>query len=166
MADYTDYMTSRLDHQLDYFDSSAIKNQKRYKVLKRLAILCNILTTMTIALAFTVPADYKVKMGIVALVLSTLVLATYQLEEFENFGAKWEKFRLVAERLRSEKYMFLSGVGVYSSGDDDQKKRKLVETVERIIQGTDLSYFTLIVEPGKRIEKRLEQHTATIEKSD
>lgn len=160
MAEDSDYITSRLDDQLCYFDSSAITNQKRYKVLKRVAIVCNILTTMTIALAFTVPADYKVAMGIVALVLSTVVLATYQWEEFENYGAKWEKFRLVAERLKSEKHMFLSGAGLYSSGDDDHKKRRLVETVERIIQGTDLSYFTLIVEPGKRIEKRLEQQNA------
>ncbi len=166
MVDYTDYMTSRLDDQLSYFDSSAIKNQKSYKRLKRVAIVCSILTTMSIALAFTVPADYKVWMGILSLVLSTVVLATYQWEEFENYGAKWEKFRLVAERLRSEKYMFLNGAGVYGPGDEDQKKRRLVETVEGVIQGTDLSYFTLIVEPGKRIEKRLEQHKAAIEKSD
>ena len=149
-----------MDEHSDYV-KSAIKNQKSYKTLKRVQIVCNILTTMTIALAFTVPADYKIAMGILALVLSTVVLATYQWEEFENYGAKWEKFRLVAERLRSEKHMFLSGAGLYSSGDEVQKKRRLVETVEQIIQGTDLSYFTLIVEPGKRIEKRLEQQQPT-----
>ncbi len=161
MPENMDYIKTRLDDQLSYFDSSAIRNQKSYKTLKRVQIVCNILTTMTIALAFAVPADYKIAMGILALVLSTVVLATYQWEEFESYGAKWEKFRLVAERLKSEKHMFLNGVGLYSAGDDDRKKSQLIETGERIIQGTDLSYFTLIVEPGKRIEKRLEQQQAT-----
>jgi hypothetical protein len=112
---------------------------------------------MTIALAFTVPEEYKVAMGILALILSTIVLATYQWEEFENFGAKWEKFRLVAEQLKSEKQMYINGVGRYNSGDPDTNFREFVESVEAVIRGTDISYFSLMVDPGRRIEKRLEQ---------
>jgi hypothetical protein len=112
---------------------------------------------MTIALAFTVPAEYKIAMGILALVLSTIVLATYQIEEFQNYGAKWEKFRLVAEQLKSEKHLFLNGVGPYSTGNPDDTKRLFIERIEGIIRGTDISYFSLIVEPGKRIEKRLQK---------
>ncbi len=151
------YVTQRVDDQLNYFDSSAIKNQKAYKRLKSTAIACNVLTTMTIALAFTVPEAYKIYMGILALVLSTVVLATYQWEEFENYGAKWEKFRLVAEQLKSEKFMFLNKAGRYATQDEPENERLFVETVEGVIRGTDLSYFSLIVEPGKRIEKRLQQ---------
>lgn len=151
------YIKDRLDEQITYFDSSAIKNQKAYRRLKLTSIACNILTTMTIALAFTVPEAYKVHMGIISLVLSTIVLGTYQLEEFQNYGAKWEKFRLVAEHLKSEKHMYLNGVGVYSSTDNDVNRRKFIERVEETIRGTDIAYFSLIVEPGKRIEKRLQQ---------
>ena len=96
-------------------------------------------------------------MGIVALVLSTLVLATYQWEEFENYGAKWEKFRLVAEQLKSEKLMYQNEAGRYASSDEECRHRDLVETVEAIIRGTDISYFSLMVDPGRRIEKRLGQ---------
>jgi hypothetical protein len=114
---------------------------------------------MAIALAFTVPESFKVPMGIVALVLSTVVLATYQLEEFENYGAKWEKFRLVAEQLKSDKEMYLNGAGAYSGRDATQNHREFVERVEGLIRGTDLSYFSLMVDPGRRIEKRLSQPT-------
>jgi len=158
-TDTYEYLKNRVDDQLKYFDSNAMKNQKYYRWLKRTAIACNILTTMTIALAFTVPDDYKVFMGIVALVLSTIVLATYQWEEFENYGAKWEKFRLVAEQLKSEKFMFVNKAGVYLETDEEEKKRLLVERVEGIIRGTDITYFSLMVEPGRRIEKRLRQPT-------
>ena len=152
-----EYLTNRVDDQLTYFDGSATKNQRAYKRLKTTSIACNVLTTMTIALAFTVPEAYKVYMGIVALVLSTIVLATYQWEEFQNYGAKWEKFRLVAEQLKSEKFMFLNKAAHYTTLGEQEAASRFVETVEGIIRGTDLSYFSLIVEPGKRIEKRLQQ---------
>ena len=151
--DIESYLTKRVDNQIKYFDSNAIRNQKLYKRLKGAAIFCNIFTTLTIAL--TLISDIKVPMSIVALILSMIVLATYQIEEFYNFGAKWEKFRLVAERMKSEKCLFLNGVGMYSSDNTDERKRVFVEKIEGIIQGTDMSYFSLMVEPGKGIEKRV-----------
>jgi len=150
------YLAERVDNQITYFDQGAIKNHKNYRRLKAAAIVCNVLTTMTIALAFTVPADYKTWMGILALVLSTVVLATYQWEEFHNYGAKWEKFRLVAEQLRSEKFLFVNRAGRYDLQNDDEGKKAFVEAVEQVIRGTDISYFALMVEPGRRIERRLE----------
>lgn len=151
------YLHNRVDEQISYFDLTAIKNQRAYRKLKLTAISCNVLTTMTIALAFTVPESYKIGMGILALVLSTVVLATYQLEEFQSYGAKWEKFRLVAEQLKSEKFMFLHRAGSYSSADEDANQHLFVERVESTIRGTDIAYFSLMVEPGKRLEKRLQQ---------
>ena len=136
-----------------------MKNQKWYRFLKKIAIVCNILTTMAIAITFTVPEEYKVWMGIGALILSTLVLATYQWEEFANYGAKWEKFRLVAEQLKSEKFLYKNQAGRYSSSNGEIRHRDLVENVEAIIRGTDISYFSLMVDPGRRIDQRLGQDT-------
>ena len=155
--EFESYIADRVDDQLDYFDSSAIRNQKAYRRLKGISIACNVLTTMTIALAFTVPQEYKIAMGVLALILSTIVLTTYQIEEFQSYGAKWEKFRLVAEQIKSEKYMFLNRVSAYAIDDDKIAKRQFIETIEGIIRGTDISYFSLMVEPGKRIEKRLQE---------
>ena len=156
-SEFDRYMTERVDDQLSYFDSAALKNQKAYRRVKLTAIACNIFTTMAIALAFTVPEEYKVTMGILALVLSTIVLGTYQIEEFQNYGAKWEKFRLVAEQLRSEKFLFLNESGKYAGLDVEARHRAFVETIEAVIRGTDISYFSLMVDPGKRLEKRLQQ---------
>jgi hypothetical protein len=155
-GDKNRYLTDRVDRQFAYFDSNAMRNQRRYRSLKRTAIVCNILTTVTIALAFTVPDAYRLAMGIVALLLSTVVLATYQWEEFENYGAKWEKFRLVAEQLKSERKLYLEGAGTYAVADDAERHKLFVQNIESIIRGTDMSYFTLMVEPGRRIEKCLE----------
>lgn len=152
------YLNERVEDQIKYFDVNAIRNQKNYKRLKTTAIACNLFTTMTIALAFTVPEKFKVYMGIISLILSTIVLATYQWEEFQNYGAKWEKFRLVAEQIKSEKYYYLNYSGKYAVEDEINRKRLFVENIENVIRGTDITYFSLMVEPGKRIEKRLEHH--------
>ena len=154
--DMESYLTERVNDQIKYFDSKAIRSQRLYKWLRGTAIFCNISTTLAIALTFIVPPDLRGYMGITALALSTIVLATYQIEEFYNFGTKWEKFRLVAEYLKSEKYLFLNEVGIYSSGDTDEKKHLFIEIMEGILRGTDMSYFSSMVEPGKGIEKRLQ----------
>ncbi len=151
------YIKDRIKDQIHYFDQQAKKNQMWYRLLKKSAIVCNILTTMVIALAFVVPDEWKVVMGIVALILSTLVLATYQWEEFANYGAKWEKFRLVAEQLKSEMFLYKNQAGRYASSDTKMHHRDLVETVETIIRGTDISYFSLMVDPGRRIDQRHRQ---------
>lgn len=151
------YMENRLDDQLKYFEVNAVRNQRSYRILKMTGIACNVFTTMSIALAFTVPEEYKIWMGIVSLVLSTVVLGTYQLEEFQNYGAKWEKFRLVAEQLKSEKFLYLNKSGIYSTENEEINHKEFVERVEGTIRGTDIAYFSLMVDPGRRIEKRLQQ---------
>ena len=148
------YITDRVNDQIKYFDLNAIRNQRIYRFLRMTAISCNVLTALAIALTFAVPAQYKVYVGLAALGLTLIVLATYQIEEFFNFGAKWQKFRIVGELVKSEKYIFLNGAGVYSSGDVEQRKRLFVKKIEDIFRGTDMSYFSLMVEPGKGLERR------------
>lgn len=150
------YIHDRIDQQVQYLEPLAIKYKRLYTILKSTAIACNVLTTFTIALAFTVPDAFRTFMGIVALILSTVVLATYQWEEFHNYGGIWEKFRLVAERLKSEKFLFLSGSGPYGEIEGDGRRRTLVDRVESILQGTDISYFYLMVDPGRRAGGRFE----------
>ena len=90
------------------------------------------------------------------MLLSSAVLGVYQWEEVYNYAAKWEKFRIVAEQLKSERHLFEQGAGRYRDSEERERHREFVEHAEAIIKGTDLSYFSLLVEPGKRIEKRLE----------
>ncbi|MDE0297807.1 MAG: DUF4231 domain-containing protein [Candidatus Poribacteria bacterium] len=148
------YINDRVDDQIKYFDQSAVKNQRIYRFLRIIAISCNVLTALAIALTFAVPAGYKARVGVAALVLTMIVLATYQIEEFYNFGAKWQKFRIVGELIKSEKYLYLNGAGVYASGDVEQRKRSFVRRVEDIFRSTDMSYFSLTVEPTKGLERR------------
>ena len=54
--------------------------------------------------------------------------------------------------------MYLNRAGRYRS-EEQEHDQEFVESIESIIRGTDISYFSLMVEPGRRIEKRLEVGT-------
>ncbi|MCX6156254.1 MAG: DUF4231 domain-containing protein [Candidatus Kapabacteria bacterium] len=151
-----DYLIDRVEDQFSYFDRNAMKFKFYFTLSKKISIICNVLTTLSIGVTFTVSESYKVCFGIISLILSTIVLATYQWEEFHNYGAKWEKYRLVAEQIKCEKNLFLARTGDYLLLLNDMAEKEFVRKFEKLIKGTDLSYFTLMVDPGKRIEKRLE----------
>lgn len=150
------YMTDRVDNQVEYFDQHARRNQRIYSFLRMATITCNVLTALAIALTLAAPARYRIYVGLGALVLSMIVLATHQIQEFYKFGAKWEKFRTVAEQIKSEKFLFLNDAGTYRAGDTDSKKRAFIESIEGIIQGTDKSYFALMIEPDEENETHLQ----------
>lgn len=73
-AQFTAYLRERLEDQIKYFDTSAIKNQKLYRSVKMIGIICNVLTTIAIALAFTVPEATKLYMSIAALMVKSGML--------------------------------------------------------------------------------------------
>ena len=150
------YMTERVDSQVEQFDQHARRNQRIFSFLRMTTITCNVLTALAVSLTLAAPARYKIYMGLGALVLSMIVLATHQIQEFYKFGAKWEKFRTVAEQIKSEKFLFLNDAGAYRAGDADSKKRAFIESVEGIIQGTDKSYFALMIEPDEENETQLQ----------
>ncbi|MDE0186735.1 MAG: DUF4231 domain-containing protein [Candidatus Poribacteria bacterium] len=90
------YMTERVDNQVENFDQLARCNQRIYSFLRMATIACNVLTAFAIALTLAAPARYKIYAGLGALVVSMIVLAAHQIQEFYKFGSKWEKFRTVA----------------------------------------------------------------------
>jgi len=150
------YMTERVDSQVEHFDQQARRNQRIFSVLRMAAITCNVLTAFAIALTLAAPARFKLYVGLGALVLSMIVLTTHQIQEFYKFGAKWERFRTVAEQIKSEKFLFLNDAGTYRAGDTESKKRAFIESVEGIIQGTDKSYFALMIEPAEEQKTQLQ----------
>ena len=75
---------------------------------------------------------------------------SYQWEELYNYGAKWAKFRLVAERLKGHRELFLQRTGMYRDLDDAAAQKQFVEFCEGLIEGTDVNYFILMVDPRRR----------------
>ncbi len=151
------YTNIRVNKQITRFEENAEKNKRFYKFLKTTAMFCNVFVTMAIALSFTVPGNLKIYLGIIALILSTIALGTFQWEEFQIHGAKWKKYRKTSELLKSEKYLFENHAGRYMNSSEDDSKKLFVATIENIIQGNNVSGFSRDGDSEKGTEMRIQQ---------
>ena len=108
------------------------------------------LTPVAIFVLILTPAKYRDLLSLIPLLLSTIAVGSYQWEELHNYGAQWAKFRLVAERLKGNKEIFVQAVGAYTNLDPEHARRLFIETCEGLIEGTDVNYFVLMVDPLRR----------------
>jgi hypothetical protein len=144
-----EYLSGRWQDQSDYFESKAKENQRLFILMRRIMLLCSWFTPVTIFLQ-SLPLFHAQGWTIVPLLLSTAAVGTYQWEEVHNYGAQWAKFRLVAERLKNHRELFMRRAGIYNGLHEEQALRQFVEYCEGLIEGTDVNYFILMVDPLRR----------------
>jgi hypothetical protein len=145
-----DYLEGRWKEQCDYFERKASFNQGRFILMRRTMLVSSWLTPIAIFILILIPDKYQNLYSILPLLLSTIAVGSYQWEELHNYGAQWSKFRLVAERLKGHRELFLQKAGPYRGLQDEPAKARFVEFCEGLIEGTDVSYFVLMVDPLRR----------------
>jgi Protein of unknown function (DUF4231) len=148
IADFS-YIRERFRPQLDYFEKKAALNQGRFLLMRRMMLIASWLTPIAIFIQFTVPPRSRDLWSIVPMILSTVAVGSYQWEEQHNYGSQWSKFRLVAENLKHQLVYFENHTGPFRELAQVDAERTFVEVIEKIIEGTDINYFTLMIDPHK-----------------
>ncbi|HTQ38394.1 MAG TPA: DUF4231 domain-containing protein [Pirellulales bacterium] len=148
MKDFN-YLDERFDPQLKYFEAKSAFNQRRYLLMRRLMLIASWLTPVAIFVQFLVVKDWRDYWAIVPMILSTIAVGSYQWEEVHNYGSQWSKFRLVAENLKHQRAYFEFKTGPYNNLSPEQSQKMFVEIVEKLLEGTDINYFTLMVDPHR-----------------
>lgn len=146
----TSYLDGRWKEQTAYFESKARTNQVKYMRSRVMTLVTSSLTPIAIFILILIPPRLRDLYNLIPLVLSTLAVASYQWEELHNYGAQWAKFRLVAERLKGHRELLLQRAGMYSGLDEEHATHKFVEYCEGLIEGNDVNYFVLMVDPLSR----------------
>lgn len=118
--------------------------------MRRTMLISSWLTPIAIFVLILIPSDYRDLYSVLPLFLSTIAVGSYQWEELHNYGAQWAKFRLVAERLKGHKELYFHRAGPYRNMDDEQATIRIIEFCEGLIEGTDVNYFVLMVDPLRR----------------
>jgi len=108
------------------------------------------LTPIAIFILILIPPKFRDLYNPIPLLLSTLAVGSYQWEELHNYGAQWAKFRLVAERLKGHHELLLQRSGMYRGLDEETAAHQFVEYCEGLIEGNDVNYFVLMVDPIRR----------------
>ena len=145
-----EYLNGRWKDQCNYFEKKAGENQHNYMLTRVITLFAIALTPISIASAIVIPGLKGPFYDVIPLVLSTVAIGSYQWEELFNYGAKWAKFRLVAERLKGHRELYKQRTGLYRDLDDETALKQFVEYCEGLIEGTDVNYFVLMVDPRRK----------------
>lgn len=139
--DQDEYLESRLNNQIDWYDNKSQHHQKWYKRLKNLEYL----------LGFLVPVATTAKFPHFEITSATCAGGMLLCESFISLYKhrdNWIDYRRTAELLKHEKYMFLTKTGVYKNEADSFAL--LVERSETIISSENINWANLQTDTAKR----------------
>ncbi len=144
-----DYTQERLQDQIDYYNNSSKRNQRKYKYLKLAEIICAASIPVGIGLAELVgnapywPAVFRglsAALGALVVVVSG-AMAAYKYQE------NWLAYRTTCEMLTHEKFFYETGCGPYKDADD--KLCLLVNRVEELISQENTDWHKYMNEQNK-----------------
>ena len=124
MLSETEYLIKRIDDQQDWHSNKSIYCQKWYK---RLTIAEAVLVLAIPIVAF-IPCDTRIYVIFIGVITSALKFINIQC----NYHELWIKYRLIAEALKKEKYLYQTGTGIYKN--EKTRFNLLVQNTEQILQ--------------------------------
>lgn len=134
--DAEEYLSERLQDQIDWHSAKSAANQRRYKQLQIVVIVASALLPL-----FAVLEDEAGGLTYAIGGIGVLVAALTGLASLYRFNELWIDYRLTAESLTQEKYRFLTGTAPYHEGDG---LATLVERVEAILSDQNARWQQVI----------------------
>ena len=140
-----DYISLRLDDQIEWYGNKSSWNQKWYKRIKNAEMLLS--ASIPIVMGFWSDMLWA-KMLIASSGAVIAVLAG--VHGLYNFHENWIEYRATSETLKHEKYMFQTRSGIYS--ESDHPFQTLVERIESVISHENLNWAQINKKNNTKIE--------------
>lgn len=124
----------RLEDQLNWYDTKSLSCQSWYKRLK----------VAQVTLAVIIPAGSLLPPACVALYTSiagVLIAVLEAVQQMNQYSTLWVTYRATAEKLKHEKYLFLSAAGPYKSLSEADSIVMLAERVEEHVSTEHANWF-------------------------
>ena len=136
-----EYLEHRLEHQLKWFSDKSRYNQNCFKRLRFLEIVSASLIPFLSGMADRIPYPAWIigSLGVV-IAVSAAVSTLYKYHE------NWIEYRTAEERLKHEKYLYLTGAAPYHQED---KFTSLVARVELLLAKENKSWAALAAKAGQ-----------------
>ena len=129
------YISDRLNNQIDWYDKKSIAAQKFYKTSKKVVIILS--ASIPLLIGFIPEAKiWATIVGAIGVIITGIEGWLGISKHHEN----WIEYRSICETLKHEKYMFLTQTGVY---DSEEHFKTLVERVESIISKENVNWANL-----------------------
>lgn len=123
-----EYLKERLEAQQHWHSEKSKQSQTRYKWLSNIEAVC--IAGIPVILLLPCVDEYARYM---AAFLGGLASVLDYINKNHNYHNLWIKYRLIAETLKREKYLYKTGTGAYKNKDNATMASILVENVEKIL---------------------------------
>lgn len=130
-----DYLSERVDDQINWYSKKSTFNKKRYQFIKAIVI---VISASIPVLAILIKSDedlLKVAVG----VAGVLIVALEGMLSHYKFKDIWLEYRMTSERLNREKIHYLTSSGPYK---DSKNLQDFVERAEAIMSTENQSWLT------------------------
>lgn len=124
----------RLEGQMQWYDNKSQHSQRWYKGLK----LAQVALAVLIPVMSLLPADLAKWATAVSGTVIALLEAVQQMNQYSTL---WVTYRATAERLKHEKYLFLSAAGPYRGLQEPERLIQLAERVEEHVSTEHANWF-------------------------
>nr|DAZ22189.1 MAG TPA: Protein of unknown function (DUF4231) [Caudoviricetes sp.] len=130
----SDYLNSRLNEQIEYFDKKSISMKKKYFSFEIISIILSSAIPIVTLINPSPPSYYDIAIAILG-TCTTIISSIVSLKSYNN---EWLQCRSVCENLKHHKYLFINNCEPYNLDDNITNKTLLVNNCEKIIL-SDLS---------------------------
>ncbi len=124
-----DYMSQRVDDQINWLEGKSAFNQKRYKFSKSIVIVASV--SIPFMAGFIEDGDQATVMKLAIALAGFIIALAEGLSSLHKFHENWIQYRGTAESLKREKIIFLTQSGIYR--DNPDAFRDFVVAIEGIL---------------------------------
>lgn len=124
----------RIEDQIKWYDNKSKSDKKWHKILK----ITQVSLGATIPASNLLPAEIT-KFAIPIIGIAITILETIQ--QINQYPTRWIAYRSTAERLKQEKYLFLSNAGPYKNSSDRELQAIFAERIEEILLSETSSWL-------------------------
>ncbi len=136
-----DYISSRIDQQIKWYDDKSSWNQKRYKFLKTLIIFFSVSIPFLTGLIGEGHPDLNFWLKIAVGAFGIIIAASEGILSLQKYQDNWMEYRNASETLQREKLLFLTQSGPYREHPNLQH---LVERIESFTANENKNWMQYI----------------------
>lgn len=140
--DANEYLTGRLEPEIEWYDTKSGTNKKWNTIFKFVEICCAAVIPWLAGYA----KDGHEWVSIVIGALGVAVAICAGISAVLKFQEQWIKYRTTAESLKKEKYLFQTKVEPYNV---DDPLSVLVQRVETLVSQENTNWAQYMMKPGK-----------------
>lgn len=154
------FVRARWLDQMAWFDTKARQAQRRYYLLRLVAIVGGLIVPALVSL--NVHQDTVAStIAWTTFALSLVVGISVAVDGFFNYGGRWRQYRRTAELLKGHGWQYFELVGVYSGYSSHRAAfPRFAAAVEALIAEDVEAYLSKVMREQQQDEKQEDKHDA------